>query len=80
MRARVQKWGNSLALRVPKSFASDTGLSQGSEVELSVENGQIVVKPISSWETRLKAMLDQITPENLHPEIDTGPPVGNEEW
>src|SRR5690606_40002453 len=46
MRARVQKWGNSLALRIPKAVAEDTGLEQGSEVEMSLEDGQIVVSPV----------------------------------
>lgn len=80
MRSQVQKWGNSLALRIPKSFACDSGLSQGSEVELSVEDGRLVVTPVSSRVTRLDALLDRIEVDHRHPEIETGGPMGNEFW
>jgi len=80
MKAQVQKWGNSLAIRIPKPLAEDSRLSQGSEVELSVEEGRLIVSATSSWSNRLDALLAQITPENCHPEIDFGPAVGNEFW
>ena len=80
MRSQVQKWGNSLALRIPKSFACDSGLSQGSEVELSVEDGRLVVTPVTSWSMRLDALLDLIDLDNCHPEVETGSPMGNEFW
>jgi antitoxin MazE len=80
MKAQVQKWGNSLALRIPRSIAGDCGLSSGSEVELSVEDGRLTITPISSWSLKLDSILDQIQPEQLHPEVETGSPVGNEVW
>jgi antitoxin MazE len=80
MRSQVQKWGNSLALRIPRSFAIDSGLSQGSEVELSVEDGRLVVTPVVSWQKRLDELLGQIDSDKAHPEVDTGGPVGNEFW
>ena len=80
MRTQVQKWGNSLALRIPKPLAADSGLSCGTEVEFRVENGRILIVPIASWKTRLAEMIDRITDENRHDEISFGPPVGNEFW
>jgi antitoxin MazE len=80
MRSQVQKWGNSLALRLPKSVAGHFGLTPGSEVELSVNEGHLVVTPVSSWEARLDILLDQIDANRLHPEVETGGPVGHEVW
>ncbi len=80
MRSQVQKWGNSLALRLPKSVASHFGLSPGSEVELSLEDKRLVITLVSPWETRLAALLDQIEVDQRHPETETGSPMGNEAW
>lgn len=80
MKVQVQKWGNSLALRIPKSFAIESNIGQGSTVEVSLENGKIIVFPITEPEFSLDEMLAQITAENLHGEIDTGNSVGKEAW
>lgn len=80
MRARVQKWGNSLALRIPKSLAAETALDQGSEVNLSLENGRLVITPRPTPFYDLEDLVARIDPENLHTEIDTGPRVGSESW
>lgn len=80
MRVRVQKWGNSLALRIPRSYALETALASGCEVDLSLEDGRLVVTPVTLPEYRLEDLLAGITPENLHGEIDTGPSVGAEAW
>ena len=73
----IQKWGNSLGIRIPKAMAVKVGLKEGSEVDLDIEDGHIVIKPKSNT---LDAMLEQITPENLHAEIPTGKPEGRESW
>jgi len=78
MRTQVQKWGNSLGLRIPKSFATEVGLNQGSPVELSLTGGRLVVEPIVDGEETLDDLLAQVTDENLHGEVDFGPPVGKE--
>lgn len=78
MRSQVQKWGNSLGLRIPKSFAVEVGLEQGSPVELSLTGGTLVVAPIVATEETLDDLLAQVTDENLHGEVDFGPPVGKE--
>ena len=80
MRVRVQKWGNSLALRIPKSFAAETALDPGSEVDLSLEGGRLVVTPVVAPGYELSDLLAQVTPENLHSEVDFGPSVGGEVW
>jgi len=80
MRVRVQKWGNSLALRIPKSFAVETELDQGSEVDLTLEEGRLVITPLPEPEVSLEELLAQITPQNLHSEVDFGGAVGRESW
>ena len=80
MKTRVQKWGNSLALRIPKSFAEEVGLLNDSSVEVSLTNGKLVVVPIEKPSLSLKKLLTQITEENIHHEIDSGLAVGIETW
>jgi antitoxin MazE len=80
MVAKVQKWGNSLAIRIPKPFASEIGLTDNSAVTLSLQNQKIVISPIARKKMRLKQILDQITEQNLHDEIDMGIRTGNEIW
>jgi antitoxin MazE len=72
MRTRVQRWGNSLALRIPPAFAAETTIEQGSEVEITVEGGRLVVTPLAEQAFSLEALLAEITPDNLHAETDTG--------
>jgi len=79
MKVQIQKWGNSLALRIPKSFAIESNIAQGSTVEVSIEKGKIVVFPVEPKLT-LDDLLAEITPETLHGEIDMGPSVGKEIW
>ncbi len=80
MRIRVQKWGNSLALRIPKAFASEVGVGRETEVEVTLQEGRIVVSPVRSPDITLAQLLDGITPENLHDEMETGPATGREAW
>ena len=80
MRTRVQKWGNSLALRIPKSFAAEVGLSENLAVDLSIREGKLVIQPHSEKPLSLDSLLAGITDENLHGEWDTGPAEGKEIW
>lgn len=80
MRARVQKWGNSLALRLPKSVADHTGLEQGTEVEISLEDGHFVVSAVAKAAYTLDELLSRVTPTNLHPVEEWDSPQGNEVW
>lgn len=81
MKARVQKWGNSLALRIPRGLAVEAGLSTESPVELTLVEGKLVIEPVIEIEVpTLEELLAQVTPENRHEEIDWGPAVGKEVW
>jgi antitoxin MazE len=77
---RVQKWGNSLALRIPKSFATEVGLEHDSSVEVSLVDGKLIVVPVAKPKLTLKQLLAQVTEDNLHHEVDAGPAVGCEVW
>ena len=78
METRVQKWGNSLALRIPKPFARQIGLEPNSQVELSLRGTELVIAPVKSPGLKLDDLLSQITQQNLHHEVDTGHAVGSE--
>lgn len=80
MKTRVRKWGNSLALRIPKSVAAEAGLREGVPVELSLVEGKLVVQPIAQQPLSLDELLRGVTDQNLHGEWDTGPAVGREVW
>ncbi len=80
MRTRVQKWGNSLALRIPKSFATEVGLQRETAVEVSLANGKLVITPVAKPKLALKQLLAKVTKENLHHEVDISPAIGNEVW
>ena len=78
MNTRVQKWGNSLALRIPHAFARDARIEQGSEVDISLENGKLVIAPVPETRVTLSSLLEGVTPENRHDAVDAGPAMGNE--
>ena len=80
MNVKVQKWGNSLALRIPSSFARDANLTTGSVVDLSVRDGKIIIDPHPGPVHSLEELLKGVTKKNTHSEIDTGAPVGREAW
>ena len=80
MRTRVQKWGNSLALRIPKAFATEVGLQRETSVELSLSDGKLVITPVTEPKLNLKQLLAKVTKENLHHEVDIGPVTGDETW
>lgn len=80
MRTQVQKWGNSLAIRVPKPFAAQAGLEERSVVDLSIVEGKLLIEPVVERSLTLEELLAGVTDENLHGEFETGPAVGNEAW
>ncbi len=80
MEARVQKWGNSLAIRIPKLFAAEAGLQQNSPIEVLLEGKRLMVVPIAKPTVTLEQLLAGVTERNLHAEVDTGPAVGGEVW
>jgi antitoxin MazE len=80
METRVQKWGNSLALRIPKPLADEIGLKDNSPVQLSLHDRQLVVVPVLNPALSLEALLAQVTEANRHGEVSTGPAIGGEAW
>ncbi len=80
MKTRVQKWGNSLALRIPKSFAIEAGLRDNLPVELSLVEGKLIVQVDSDTPPSLDELLQDVTDDNLHGEWHTGSAVGKEVW
>lgn len=80
MLTRIQKWGNSLALRIPKAFATDARLENNAVVEVSLVDGQIVIKPVTSPRWTLHQLLADVNSQNIHRETDTGTATGNEIW
>jgi antitoxin MazE len=80
MKTHVQKWGNSLALRIPKSFAAEARLEKDTPVELSLVKGTLVIQALEEKPLTLDELLRGITDQNLHGEWSTGPAVGKEVW
>jgi len=80
MLTRILKWGNSLGLRIPKSFAEEAGVQAGSAVDLSLHDGRLVVRAVLSKSYRLEDLLSGVRKGNLHEEFPTGDAVGREAW
>jgi antitoxin MazE len=78
MQTRVQKWGNSLGVRIPRSLAEQIGLDAGSAVSLSAKNGELVVKPALPTRLSLDELLAEVSDSNLHSSVETGSAVGAE--
>lgn len=75
----VAKWGNSLAVRLPKHLADDLGLMTGTELAMGVEAGRLVASPVRP-RVPLSDLVKRITVGNRHAATDWGAPVGNEVW
>ena len=80
MKSRVQKWGNSLALRIPKSFAVEAGLRANGTVELSLVEGALIVQPVIPEPPTLDELLSGVSDNNTPADWDIGPAVGREVW
>ena len=78
METRVQKWGNSLALRIPKPLATQVGLEANTPVRLLLRGEELVIAPVTLPSLKLDDLLAQVTEHNLHGEVDSGPAVGRE--
>lgn len=79
MNARIQKWGNSLALRIPKAAAEECGLSQGTEVDLHAGKDGLTIRPRRRKVYTLKQLLKGLDPKKIQL-VDWGPPQGREVW
>ena len=79
MRASIARWGNSLAVRLPRSIAEESHLSEGTEVTITAEKGRVVIETAKP-RYELADLLAQMKPEHRHEEVDWGGPVGGEVW
>ena len=80
MRVRVQKWGNSLAIRIPKPFAEEVRVKQGTLLDLSVADGKLVATPVAVSPFTLGQLLAGVRQDNVHGEVDFGRGAGREAW
>ena len=80
MRTKIVKWGNSLGLRIPKSFAEELNVKDGTQVDLALDGERLVVRAIERPQLELNELLEGISDANLHGEIDSGDPAGDEVW
>jgi len=80
MRSKVQLWGNSLALRIPKYIANQIKINNGSDIDVSLEDEKIIIRPIKRRRESLDYLLSKIDKNNIHKEEDFGEPVGGEIW
>jgi antitoxin MazE len=78
MEAIVKKWGNSLGIRIPNLIVRELSLKDGSFVDIKDKGNEIVIKPIVK--NKLSEMLNKINETNIHGEVETNGPVGNEIW
>jgi antitoxin MazE len=77
---KILKWGNSLGLRIPKSFAKEAGVKEGSAVDISLDGDRIVIRPTKPLRYQISKLVSEIREDNIHEEISTGDVVGREVW
>jgi antitoxin MazE len=80
MKTKIQRWGNSLAVRIPKTLAQETALDEGDEVDVRADEDRIVVERPQPKSYRLSDLLAGITKSNRHDAVESGPPQGREAW
>ena len=82
MHTKIQKWGNSQGLRLPKSLLADAQLAIGDEVDIRVKDGIIIVTPAKKMRGKLnlKDLVAGIPDNYQTSEVDWGDPVGREDW
>ena len=78
VQTKVQKWGNSLGVTIPRGLAEEVGLGAGTEVSLTSKDGELVLRSSVPSRLRLEDLLAGVTPENIHACTDTGDAVGTE--
>jgi antitoxin MazE len=79
MHTQIGKWGNSLAVRIPGTYAKDLDLKEGMDLDVSLVEGGILLRP-RSRQYSLEELVARITPENTHEETDWGQDLGRETW
>ncbi|HEX9775666.1 MAG TPA: AbrB/MazE/SpoVT family DNA-binding domain-containing protein [Actinomycetota bacterium] len=80
MKSTIRRWGNSLGLRIPKVFAQQAGLRDGSPVDIALEDHALIIRPLLPLVEDLDQLLRGVTRSNIHESVDTGTPTGREVW
>ena len=80
MRVQVRKWGNSASIRIPAPVMAAAALSLDQTVDVRAEGGRIIVEPVLAPVYDLESLLDELTPDTFHDDVDFGPPTGGEVW
>ena len=80
MHLTVQKWGNSLALRIPKVVAQQINVRKGSHMDMSLVENKIILSSSDVQKYQLKGLLKKVSKANLHKEFSWGKPLGKEAW
>jgi len=80
VKTKAQKWGNSLAVRLPRPVAQQAGIKPDDPLEIQVSKGRVVLIPAMATEYRLGDLLKKVTKKNIHRETDWGKPRGKEMW
>ena len=80
MKSRIQKVKDNLIVSIPDNFATEIGLGANSVVEISLVDGKLIIEPVLESPLSLYDLLAHININNLHREIETQPPIGNEAW
>lgn len=80
MVTKILKWGNSLGLRIPKAFAKEAGIEDGSAVDISLDGDRIVIRPATPVRYQLTDLVSLVREDNIHEEISTGDATGREVW
>ena len=80
METRIRKWGNSLAVRIPQTLARQLGLEPDSPVNITAKDNTLTIQPVRRPAVSLDVLLEGVTADNRHGEVDTGPSTGREAW
>lgn len=80
METRVQKWGNSLAVRLSKDVVRESNIQEGTHVAVDVDDGKIVLEVKGTKRYSLRKLLAKVTRKNIHREFESGSPIGKEIW
>lgn len=78
MTTKIQKWGNSLALRIPKSYANSIEINAGTDVNIKIEDNKLIIFKEKKQKYSLKKLLSGINNNNIHKEHNFGNPTGKE--
>ena len=80
MSITLHRWGNSVGLRVPKPMLEQLGLGEGSQVDIKLESGRLIMEPVRHPRMTMAELLEGFTPDDQPGEVDCGRPAGREVW